>query len=260
MSDVRHADRLAMCMFNYRFFPAVCLARQMIRRGQLGTIHHFRVRYLQMAGHDSALSPEQVWYSAWPHSGVLQGIGSHALDQCRFLIGEIRSISALVKTFNEDRALSTDGGEGVVADEASAASLEFECGAIGVLEATAVAFGHKNQLAWEVNGSLGSVRWNLEQPSILGICLHGEGLPGFAEISVTEKDHPFARDWWPPGHHLGWEHGHIIGIAEFLRAMAEGGSLPTEAATFEDGYRVAAIIQAMRESSRSGKRKDLRFD
>ena len=173
------AARLAMCMFNYRFFPAVCLARQMIRSGQLGTIHHMRVTYLQMAGHDPASPPEKVWYSAWPHSGVLQGIGSHAIDQCRFLVGEIASVAALVRTFHQDRALPTAGGDGAVADEATAATLEFACGAVGVLEASAVAFGHKNRLAWEINGSRGSVRWNLECPSSLWLCLVGEGATGF---------------------------------------------------------------------------------
>ncbi len=249
----RDSGRLAMCMFNYRCFPAVCLARQMIQAGRLGIIHHMRISYLQMAGHDPALTPDQVWYSAWPHSGVLQGIGSHAIDQCRFLVGEIVSVSALVRTFNSARALPTVGGEGAVADEGTAATLEFACGAIGVLEASAVACGHKNRLAWEINGSEGSVRWNLESPSKLELCLRGEGMPGFAEMSVTEKDHPYAGDWWPVGHHLGWEHGHIIGIAQLLRAIADGGSLPAVAATFEDGYRVAAIIEALRESSRTAR-------
>jgi predicted dehydrogenase len=250
----RESRRLAMCMFNYRFFPAVCLARQMIRSGRMGTIHHMRVSYLQMAGHDPALPPDQVWYSAWPHSGVLQGIGSHAIDQCRFLVGEIASVSALVRAFHQERALPTAGGDGAVADEGTSAMVEFECGALGVLEASAVAFGHKNRLAWEINGSRGSVRWDLEHPNSLWLCLKDEGSAGFAEISVTEPSHPFTRDWWPPGHNLGWEHGHIIGIAQFLRAIAHGGSLPEEAASFEDGCRVAAIIEAMRESSGTGRR------
>ncbi len=249
----RASGRLAMCMFNYRCFPAVCLARQMIQAGRLGTLHHLRISYLQMAGHDPALAPQQVWYSAWPHSGVLQGIGSHAIDQCRFLVGEISSVSALVRTFNSDRALPTAGGAGAVADEGTAATLEFACGAIGVLEASAVACGHRNRLAWEINGSAGSVRWTLESPSRLWLCLHGEGMPGFAEVSVTEQDHPYASDWWPAGHDLGWEHGHIIGISQFLRAIAAGGPLPAAVATFEDGYRVAAIIEAMRESSRNAR-------
>ena len=39
-----------MCAFNYRFVPAVRLARQMIEAGELGEIHHFRGAYLQEWG------------------------------------------------------------------------------------------------------------------------------------------------------------------------------------------------------------------
>ena len=43
-----------MCAFNYRFVPAVRLAREMIEAGELGEIHHFRGRYLQEWVHRSA--------------------------------------------------------------------------------------------------------------------------------------------------------------------------------------------------------------
>ena len=36
-----------MCAFNYRFVPAVRLAREIIEAGELGEIHHFRGAYLQ---------------------------------------------------------------------------------------------------------------------------------------------------------------------------------------------------------------------
>ena len=77
-----------------------------------------------MAGHDPSLPPDKVWFSAWPSSGGLQGIGSHAIDQCRFLLGEIKSLSALVRTFNASRAIPSAGDPNVVADEGAAAVLE----------------------------------------------------------------------------------------------------------------------------------------
>jgi predicted dehydrogenase len=36
-----------LCAFNYRFVPAVRLAREMLEAGELGEIHHFRGAYLQ---------------------------------------------------------------------------------------------------------------------------------------------------------------------------------------------------------------------
>ncbi len=251
------ASGKAMCVFNYRFFPAVRLARDLIAAGKLGKLYHMRVNYMQMAGHDPSLPPEQVWYSSWPYSGVLQGIGSHAIDQCRFLVGEVKSVMARVGAFNAARAVPSAERKEEVVDEATAAILEFENGAMGVMFATALATGRKNVLSWEINGSQGSLRWNLEHPNSLLACLEGAGeraLSGFKEICVTDNEHPYASAWWPTGHTLGWEHAHIIEKAQFLGGIASGANMSSCLATFEDGYRVSVIIAAMKESSRSGKR------
>src|SRR5260221_1512918 len=44
-----------LCGFNYRFVPAVRLAREMIEAGELGEIRHFRGRYLQDLAGDPSL-------------------------------------------------------------------------------------------------------------------------------------------------------------------------------------------------------------
>jgi predicted dehydrogenase len=258
MRDAAAAARgKSMCTFNYRFMPAVRLAKDLIAAGKLGAIYQMRVNYLQMAGHDPALRPEQCWYSAWPHSGGLQGIGSHAIDQCRFLVGEVESVSALVRAFNPARGIVSAGDKTAFADEGTAAVLEFADGAIGVMESSVVATGRKNFLSWEINGAKGSLRWDLEHPNSLFACLETSGAEatlGFSEVSVTESDHPYAGPWWPHGHNLGWEHCHIIEKFHFLDAVAHDKPLSPFQATFEDGYRVAAIIDAMRRSSESGQR------
>ena len=257
------ASGKAMCTFNYRFMPAVRLAKDLIAEGRLGTLYHMRVQYLQMWSHDPSLPPEKVWASAWPHSGGLQGIGSHAIDQCRFLVGEIASVSALVRAFQKERAIQSIGcPPEITSDEGAGALLDFENGAIGVLESSVVATGRKNYLAWEINGSHGSLRWDLEHPNSLFACLSTPGddrLLGFTEISVTESNHPYVGPWWPQGHNLGWEHCQIIEKFHFLDAVAHGRPLSPYNATFEDGYRVAAIIDAMRTSSRTGQRVPIVF-
>ncbi len=253
----RASSGKAMCVFNYRFLPAVRLARDLIEAGEIGRVYHLRVSYLQMAGCDPALPPERVWYSAWPHSGVLQGIGCHAIDQCRYLAGEISSVAASVRSFHPERALPSAGNQAALADEASAAVLEFESGALGMLESSGVAAGRKNFLAWEVNGSKGSLRWDLEHPNSLFAWIGGESgarLAGFREISATGPEHPYAGAWWPPGHNLGWEHGHVIEKWQFLEALAGGKQLGPHLAAFEDGYRAAAVIDAMRRSNATGRK------
>ena len=255
----RKATGKAMCVFNYRFFPAVRLAKDLIASRRLGKIYHIQITYAQMAGHDPSTPSDKIWYSSWPYSGVLQGIGSHALDQCRYLIGEIKSVAGQVGTFNPARK---NPNSAAPIDEASGALLEFENGAMGIMVATAVATGRKNALAWEITGSEGALRWSLEHPNTLHACLEGQGdrsLSGFTEISVTDGDHPYAAAWWPTGHTLGWEHAHVIEKSHFLSAIASGTEMSPCLATFEDGYRVAVIIAAIKESSLCGRRIDVQF-
>jgi predicted dehydrogenase len=82
---------------------------------------------------------------------------------------------------------------------------------------------------------------------------------GFTELSVTESCHPYVGAWWPQGHNLGWEHCQIIEKFHFLKAVANGEALCPAQATFEDGYRVAVIIDAMRKSSLTGSRIAVKF-
>ncbi|MBI4601837.1 MAG: Gfo/Idh/MocA family oxidoreductase [Planctomycetes bacterium] len=250
-----------LCVFNYRFVPAVLLAKEIIASGQIGQVYQARMSYLQEAGHDPSTPPEQVWYARWPHSGVLQGIGSHAIDQVRYLVGEVRSASGAVRTYRPERAVASASDGGAEADEASASVLELEGGAIAVVEASAVATGRKNFLAWEIHGSRGSLRWDLEHPNSLFACLPRPGaarLEGFAEISVTGREYSGAAEWWPPGHNVGWEHCHVIEKLRFLEACT-GSPMDPAVATFEDGYRVAAVIAAIRRSSRTGERVALEY-
>ena len=87
-----------MCAFNYRFVPAVRLAREMIEAGELGEIRHFRGVYLQDWGDDPGLD---TWRfdADEAGSGALGDLGAHVVDLAHYLVGEIASVSALVQTF-----------------------------------------------------------------------------------------------------------------------------------------------------------------
>ena len=76
---------------------------------------------------------------------------------------------------------------------------------------------------------------------------------------ITESYHPWWENWWPHGHIIGWEHTFIHEITHLLDAIVNDKDVAPHGATFEDGYRVAAIIDAMRRSSRSGQRIELEY-
>jgi len=252
---VRKAGVKNMLCHNYRFIPAVRLARELIDKGVLGTIYHFRAVYLQEVGHDPAAPLEDCWYASGTKSGVLLGIGSHVIDMGRFLVGELRTVSGLLKTYNMTRSTRTGKTETVRADEGNLALVEFASGATGTIESSGVATGRKNELMWEINGSRGSMSFDLENPNHLQVYTDGAAkeIRGFSNISVTDPGHPLQTLYLPPGHNVGWEYGHVHALHHFLDCVGNDKPVSPYAATFEDGYRIQVIMKAIADSSASGR-------
>ncbi len=242
-----------MCAFNYRFVPAIRLAREMIAAGDLGEIRHFRARYLQAWGADTEL---MTWRFDRAHagSGALGDLGAHIIDLGRYLVGEIATVGAMTRTFIPERA-----GRPVQVDDAFAAAVEFEHGAVGTLEASRVCPGRLNHLALEINGSSGSIAFDLERLNELQLCLAGSAETGFQTVMVTEPDHPFMRHWWPPGHIIGWEHTFVHELDHLLTAIRDDGEVRPHGADFEDGYRAAEVCDAISRSARSELRERVEY-
>ena len=147
-----------LCGFNYRFVPSVRLARGLVEEGALGEIRHFRGRYLQDWGDDPRLDtwrfhPDEAGF------GALGDLGTHLIDLARFLVGEIESVSGLVRTFVPGRRV----------DDALETAVEFESGAVGTIEATRLALGRRNAFQWEINGSDGSLYFDMERMNELQV-------------------------------------------------------------------------------------------
>jgi len=234
-----------MCGFNYRFVPAVRLARELLDAGELGDVVHFRARYLQSWGWDAP--PSWRFDSKVAGSGALGDLGAHIVDLARYLVGEPTTVSALVRTYVEGREV----------DDSFVATVEFENGATGTLEASRLARGRNNQNTFEVNGSRGSLSFDVERLNELE--LTGEG-GMFTRVLVTEPEHPFMELWWPPGHIVGWGDTFTHEIHHLLAAIAGEGSVAPHGATFEDGYRCAAICDAIVRTSASGAREEIVYE
>jgi predicted dehydrogenase len=233
-----HAGVRHLCGFNYRFVPAVRLARELLEAGELGEMVHFRARYLQSWGWDA---DPGLWRfdPAQAGTGALGDLGTHVIDLARYLVGEIVSVSARVRTIVPDRAV----------DDHFVATIEFASGVVGTLEASRLARGRINSNAFEVNGSQGSLAFDVERLNELEVA----DTRGFRRVLVTEPEHPYMRHWWPPGHIVGWgdtfvhEHGHL------LEAIAGEHDVAPHGATFEDGYRCDEVVEAILRSAESGR-------
>jgi predicted dehydrogenase len=243
LDAVARAGVIHMVAFNYRFVPALRYARDLLAQGALGTIYHFRARYLQDWLSNPAAPHSWRMTKATAGSGALGDLGSHVVDLARFLIGEPTAVSATMKTFVTERPGGT-----VDVDDAFAATVEFASGAIGTLEASRLATGHKNGLVIEINGSNGSLRFNLERLNELEVC---SGADGYTDVLITNPDkHPLMKHWWPSGHIIGWEHTFVHEFAHLFDAIANGAPIAPDGATFDDGYRAAVVCDAIATAAR----------
>ena len=240
-----------LCAFNYRFVPAIRLARQMIEAGDLGELTHFRGSYLQEWG----VVDDEVWRfdKALAGSGALGDLGAHVIDLARYLVGEIESVAATTATFKPGREV----------DDAFESVVSFESGAVGTIEATRFATGRKNALTFEINGSKGSLAFDLERLNELQLHVAGsapaESGQGFRTVLVSEADHPFWEWWWPHGHMIGWEHTFVHEIHHLLSAIRDDADVAPHGATFEDGYRCAEVCDAVLRSAESGAREVVEY-
>jgi len=243
-----------MCAFNYRFVPAVRLAREMLEAGELGEIYHFRARYLQ----EWIVDPQfpMVWRfdRKIAGSGALGDLGAHVIDLARYLVGDIAAVSGTTRTFIKKRPGGT-----VDVDDAFESIVEFAGGAVGTIEASRFALGRKNGLTFEINGSKGSIGFDLERLNELQVHLPGSrpraDAQGFRTVLVSEADHPFWKWWWPHGHMIGWEHTMVHELHHLIDCIAKNKRIGPHGATFEDGYHTAEVCDAILRSAKSGRRE-----
>jgi len=226
LAAVTKAGVTHMICHNYRRIPAVMLTKRLIEEGQIGEIRHFRGTYLQ----------------DW--------IAAHSIDLARFLVGEIAEVAGDLKTFVKTRPLPDNPRKTgrVTVDDASTALVRFKSGAIGTIEASRLAAGRKNYNRFEINGSLGSIAFDLERMNELEVYFEKDQplVRGFRRILVTDPGHPFFKAWWPAGHIIGYEHTFVHTVYDLLEAMADG-KVPTP--NFEDGVRNQRVLGAIEKAA-----------
>jgi predicted dehydrogenase len=202
----------AIC-FNYRGIPALALAKRMIDDGRIGKIYHWRSVYLQ----DWIVSPD--FPIVWRLQGDVAGSGSHgdlaahSIDLARWLVGEFTEVNGMLDTFIKQRPLLAEsddrlGGKAsdqlgdVTVDDSSIFLARFENGAVGTFEATRMAAGRKNHHRIEINGSKGSLVFNMERMNELEYYNtdDAEDARGFRVIQATDAGHPYTGAYWPVGH------------------------------------------------------------
>jgi predicted dehydrogenase len=236
--------KLAVCYQN-RFTTWAQEARSIVQRGLIGPLMSVEMRMITT---QVQFRNPKHWLFSNEHAGggILSWLGCHYIDMMYYLTGdEIVSVMAEV---------ATRSGEAIDVEDVATLSLRFRSGAVGSLHAGYILAlsggGYANKSGYDtyigVNGRSG----RLNCVSI--------GTPNqvIAESIAPEwRAAPQRVFHFTPGDSPAY--GGAAG-EQFIRAFLQGahgqGELPT---TGEDALRVARVIDAAYESSRTGRRIEL---
>jgi len=261
VAAVKRHKVVNMVCHNYRRIPAIAHARKLIAEGALGDrLYHYRARYAQ----DWIADPNfpLVWRlkKEIAGSGAHGDIDAHIIDLGRYLVGELTEVCGLMETFIKERPVLEAAGAGlgakagrsmgqVTVDDAVSWIGRFKNGAIANLEATRFAYGRKNHIALEINGSKGSLVFDFEDMNRLKFYSAEDPADrqGFRDILITDPSHPYLKAWWPGGHIIGYEHTFVNTFADFVTAVVNGKSVQP---TFEDGLQNEKVLAAIEASAR----------
>ncbi|RPH64110.1 MAG: gfo/Idh/MocA family oxidoreductase [Acidobacteria bacterium] len=272
--SARDAGVIHAVTFNYRGNPLVQQARAMIGAGDIGPVHFVHGSYLQ----DWLLEPTDFSWRLEPDKGgkssAVGDIGSHWCDLAQHVVGQrIDAVLADLTTVIPTRlkpAVTPEafahGGHvdnderretfAVKSEDLGSILLRFDGGAKGCVSVGQVCAGHKNDLWFEVNGQRASLRWFQERQNELWIGRRD------AANQVLPKEPallaPAARRYadLPGGHQEAWGDAFRHVLRDVYHVILEGKAstdCPTPAfATFEDGYRVACVVDAILDSHAAG--------
>lgn len=225
-----------MGIFQLRYGQAVNRVRDAVQAGRLGTpvlgdayIKWFRPQEY----YDSA-----DWRGSWAleGGGALMTQGSHTVDLLQWIMGPVRRVYARMGTLIHD----------IEVEDTVVATLEYENGALGVIEASSAAYpGLPARM--EISGSRGTIVMEADQ--ITKWEIEGEASE---EADAERTDVAKAAS---DSKTFGTE-GHRAQIAEMVRVLKEGGEPKIDG---PESKKAIELILAIYASARTGKPVDLPF-
>ncbi|HSD27196.1 MAG TPA: Gfo/Idh/MocA family oxidoreductase [Vicinamibacteria bacterium] len=265
----RHPRQAAGVNYNIRFYPLSIEARERVRGGQLGKVHHVSGSYVQDW---LLLDTDYNWRVLAAEGGELRAvadIGTHWLDLVHAITGlEVEAVCADLLTVHPVRRrpkgeVETFSGKlgkeadletvPITTEDYGAILLRFRGGARGSLVVSQVTAGRKNSLRYELAGEKGALAWNSENPEELWIGRRG----GPNELLMRDPSilsgPARAAVGVPGGHAEGYADTFKQHFRAFYGYVAIGDfSAPPPFATFLDGHREVVLCEAVLESHRKG--------
>ncbi|MEC9002452.1 MAG: Gfo/Idh/MocA family oxidoreductase [Planctomycetota bacterium] len=276
LSLARDSGLIHAVDFNYRFYPLVQHAREMVRSGEIGDVFSIHGSYLQ----DWLYLPTDWNWRLVPElsgdSRAVADVGSHWCDLMQFISGQsITRVFADLHTVHKTRMrpkkeVETYSGKELAPSDYEPqeintedyASVLFEManGTRGVFTVSQVAAGRKNRLHFELDGSKCAISWDQEKPNEMWIGYRDKA----NEILTKDPSllHEAAREYahYPGGHPEAYPDGPKNLFRNVYRAVANG-QMPTDPdwSTFEDGHKEVAICEAVLTSHKNQQWTDVDY-
>ena len=252
---VQAAGITTQMTFNFRFFPAVLRARQLVQEDFLGRIFSFRGRYYRSSYIDPAKPLTWRQRKAIAGGGALFDIGSHILDLLYSLLGPYATVQATLDTLIRQRPASPGSAElqPVDVDDIALLHLRTAGGVLGLVEVSRMGTGLTNDLQFEIFGERGSLRFNAVDPAWLEVYDVRDadspqgGMRGFRKVETVQRyGGQKAPDWSMAPDFV---RTHAECQYQFLQAVAEGRPTRPDLA---DGLHIQAVMAAAERSAASG--------
>ena len=245
-------------MHNYTGYPMVKLARDMVKKGDIGKVMKIVVQYPQ-GWLIKPIEREGQQQAAWRTdpkqsgaAGCMGDIGTHAENLSEYITGlKITQICADLTTFVKGRRLEDDGN----------CLLRFNNGAKGLLHASQISIGEENNLAIWIYGTKQSLEWHQEHPNYLYVNV----IDGPTQVwkrgndYVGRKSKAAARNTRLPFGHpeafLEAFANNYMNFADTILAKVErtkADPLAKDFPTVSDGVRGMQFIEAVVKSSAQG--------
>jgi UDP-N-acetyl-2-amino-2-deoxyglucuronate dehydrogenase len=230
IATARDAGVTLAVVFQHRFDPPFRRLHRAIAQGAFGRI------LLAEAFHRCPNQTAAEFRDPWRERGDTVGGGVmmmqtiHFLDILLWCLGPVESVAARVDALVLTRDIEDSG----------AAVLRFKSGAIGAVVSTEAA-GPERISRIEVHGVSGAAVWESSR------WVRWEPAIGYVEAPLADDEPKLSE---AERARLLFGTGHIKQIADFVVRVRQG--LPPSV-TAEDGRHATAVVQAMYESSRTGR-------
>ncbi len=266
----RRAKVITWVGYNYRWAPVVQYARKLIQEGKLGEVTHYRGRFLVGYGSDPNGVLSWRFQREFSGSGTLGDLISHVADMAHTMAGPVKRVTSTCKTFITERPLaakgsgthfstgSAEGPKGEVTNEDYVSALvQFSNGAQGTFEACRVIKGPGCEMAFELNGTQGALKWNFERMNELQLYLPDSAgeREGATRIQSSPQHPSYVQFYTGPAISMSYDDLKLIEAVEFLSSVA---SRKQGEPGFREALAVAEVQEAMQRSWKSERWEDVR--